>query len=34
MNSLFNPVYREEMKVNTALVQNPAWGDDNTSERK
>lgn len=33
MNSLFNPVYREEMKVNTALVQNPAWGDDNTSER-
>ena len=34
MNSLFNPVYREEIKVNPALVQNPAWEDDRTSTRK
>ena len=33
MNSLFNPVYREEMKVNPALIQNPAWEDDRTSTR-
>lgn len=25
LNSLFNPVYKEEIKVNPALVQNPAW---------
>lgn len=25
MNSLYNPVYKEEMKANTALIQNPAW---------
>lgn len=30
MNSLFNPVYSEEIKVNTALVQNPAWITDET----
>ena len=33
MNSLFNPVYREEIKVNPALIQNPAWEDDRTSTR-
>lgn len=30
MNSLFNPVYSDEIKVNTALVQNPAWITDET----
>ena len=25
LNSLFNPVYKNELKVNPALVQNPAW---------
>lgn len=30
LNSLFNPVYNEELKVNTALVQNPAWITDET----
>ena len=30
INSLFNPVYQEEIKVNTALVQNPAWVTDET----
>ena len=25
MNSLFSPVLKDEMKVNPALVQNPAW---------
>lgn len=30
MNSLFNPVYTDEIKVNTALVQNPAWITDET----
>ena len=34
MNSLFNPIYREEMKVNTALKQNPAWPDNESSERQ
>ena len=33
MNSLFSPVFKDEMKVNTALVQNPAWPDNETSER-
>ena len=30
LNSLFNPVYQEEIKVNTGLVQNPAWITDET----
>lgn len=30
MNSLFNPVYTDEIKVNPALVQNPAWITDET----
>ena len=30
INSLFNPVYESEIKVNTALVQNPAWITDET----
>lgn len=30
INSLFNPVYQEEIKINTALVQNPAWITDET----
>ena len=30
LNSLYSPVYKEEMKVNTALVQNPAWVVDET----
>ena len=30
INSLFNPVYEGEIKVNTALVQNPAWITDET----
>ena len=30
INSLFNPVYQEEIKVNTGLVQNPAWITDET----
>lgn len=30
INSLFNPVYNDEIKVNTALVQNPAWVTDET----
>ena len=30
LNSLFNPVYQEEIKVNTGLVQNPAWVTDET----
>lgn len=30
INSLFNPVYQEEIKVNTDLVQNPAWITDET----
>lgn len=30
MNSLFNPVYSDEIKVNTGLVQNPAWITDET----
>ena len=25
LNSLYNPVSEDEMKVNTALIQNPAW---------
>lgn len=33
INSLYNPVYKEEMKVNTALVQNPAWVTDETIEK-
>lgn len=33
INSLYNPVYKEEMKVNTALVQNPAWVTDETISR-
>lgn len=33
LNSLYNPVYREEMKVNPALVQNPAWITDETIVR-
>ncbi len=33
LNSLYNPVYNEEMKINTALVQNPAWVTDETIER-
>lgn len=33
MNSLFSPVYKNEMKVNPALIQNPAWPDNETSER-
>lgn len=33
INSLYNPVYEEEMKVNTALIQNPAWVTDDTSSR-
>lgn len=28
LNSLFNPVSKSEMKINTALVQNPVWQDD------
>lgn len=30
INSLFNPVYQEEIKINTDLVQNPAWVTDET----
>ena len=30
LNSLYSPVYKEEMKVNTALIQNPAWVVDET----
>ena len=30
INSLFNPVYQEEIKINTDLVQNPAWITDET----
>ena len=30
INSLFNPVFESEIKVNTALVQNPAWITDET----
>jgi len=30
INSLYNPVYTDELKVNTALVQNPAWITDET----
>lgn len=30
LNSLYSPVYKNEMKVNTALVQNPAWVVDET----
>lgn len=30
LNSLYNPVYQEEIKINTALVQNPAWITDET----
>ena len=30
INSLFNPVYEDEIKVNTGLVQNPAWVTDET----
>lgn len=33
INSLYNPVYEEEIKVNTALIQNPAWVTDDTSTR-
>ena len=33
LNSLYNPVYKEEMKVNPALVQNPAWLTDETIVR-
>ena len=33
LNSLFNPVYDEEMDVNTALVQNPAWDTEDTITR-
>lgn len=33
LNSLFAPVYEDEMKVNTALVQNPAWEVDETIVR-
>lgn len=33
LNSLFSPVYEDEMKVNTALVQNPAWVVDETIVR-
>lgn len=34
MNSLYNPVYDDEMDVNSALVQNPAWVTDETIERQ
>lgn len=30
LNSLFNPVYKNELKVNPSLVQNPAWITDET----
>lgn len=30
LNSLYSPVYKNEMKINTALVQNPAWVVDET----
>ena len=30
INSLYNPVFTDELKVNTALVQNPAWITDET----
>lgn len=30
INSLYNPVHNDELKVNTALVQNPAWVTDET----
>lgn len=30
LNSLYSPVFKDEMKVNTALVQNPAWVVDET----
>ncbi|MBQ8099298.1 MAG: RagB/SusD family nutrient uptake outer membrane protein [Bacteroidaceae bacterium] len=33
LNSLFNPVYKEEIKVNPALVQNPIWDIDETIQR-
>lgn len=33
LNSLFSPVYEDEMKINTALVQNPAWEVDETIVR-
>ncbi len=33
LNSLYNPVYNDEIKINTALVQNPAWVTDETTER-
>lgn len=33
INSLYNPVYKEEMKVNSALIQNPAWEVNETIEK-
>ena len=33
LNSLFNPVYDDEMDVNSALVQNPAWDTEDTIVR-
>ena len=33
LNSLYNPVYNDEIKINTALNQNPAWVTDETVER-
>ena len=33
INSLYCPYYKNEMKVNTLLIQNPAWPDNETSER-
>ena len=33
LNSLFNPVYEDEMDVNSALVQNPAWDTEDTIVR-
>ncbi len=33
LNSLFSPVLKDEIKVNPALVQNPAWVVDETIER-
>ena len=33
LNSLYSPYYKNEMKVNTLLIQNPAWPDNETSER-
>ncbi|MDD7251414.1 MAG: RagB/SusD family nutrient uptake outer membrane protein [Prevotellaceae bacterium] len=31
--SLYSPIYRDEMKVNTALKQNPVWTSNETSSR-